>query len=212
MNTNKFHGQRAARARAFTLIELLVVMAIIAILATLTLGAFTYAQQAAARNRTTGAMAAIRAALEQYKEKFGEYPEPMNEGTAVSGAKTGGAKMLYQAITGDGTDAIKLTSGGTPSDGEVDEEEIRNAINASLPPAMIFPPRSAMSGAVEIYLVDGFGRPFQYEKAATTGTATTINPTYDLWSFGNLEGDAPGTVSLEQKSDVAVTGPWIKNW
>jgi len=191
-----------------------VVMAIIAVLATLTLGAFQYAQQAAARNRTSGALAAIRAALEQYKEKFGEYPEPKDQGDQVSGANTGGAEMLYQAITGDGTDAIKLTSGGEASDGQIDEEEIRNAINPNLPPAMIFPPKSATSSTASRWLMDGFGRPFQYQKAALDGeTPTTINPTYDLWSFGNIEGDPSSqTFTIEQKSSTEVTGTWIKNW
>jgi prepilin-type N-terminal cleavage/methylation domain-containing protein len=213
MNMKKFPEQRAANARGFTLIELLVVMAIIAVLATLTMGAFSYAQQAAARNRTSGALAAIRAALEQYKEKFGEYPQPRNPAALnEEGEVIGGAMMLYQAITGDGTDEIMLTESGSPSNGEIDENEIKNAINSNLPPAMIYPPRSSMNAAVDIYLVDGFGRPFQYTKASTTGAATTINPTYDLWSFGNIEGNAPTTVTIEDKSDVSITGPWIKNW
>lgn len=197
------------------------VMAIIAVLATLTLGAFQYAQQAAARNRTSGALAAIKASLEQYKEKFGEYPEPSGQGGSVNGVDGSSSAMLYQAITGDGTDAIKLTSSGDQSDGQNDEEEMKNAINASLPPAMIYPPRSQSAGQPGTpgyrYLMDGFGRPFQYQKApnGTSGsTASTINPTYDLWSYGNMEGDppSPSSINAEYKANPENTGTWIKNW
>lgn len=211
----------SSKARGFTLIELLMVMAIIAVLATLTVGAFRYAQQAAARNRTSGALAAIKASLEQYKEKFGEYPEPSGSGGSVNGVDGSSAAMLYQAITGDGTDAIKLAGTGEQSDGENSEEEMKNAINPNLPPAMIYPPRSQPGGKAGTpgfrYLMDGFGRPFQYQKAPTAaggGTATTINPTYDLWSFGNIEGDipTPSSITVQYKSDPTNTGTWIKNW
>lgn len=213
------HQNSCIEARGFTLIELLMVMAIIAVLATLTLGAFQYAQQAAARNRTSGALAAIKASLEQYKEKFGEYPEPSGQGGSVNGVDGSSAAMLYQAITGDGTDAIKLASSGEQSNGENDEDEMKNAINANLPPAMIYPPRSQPSGRPGTpgyrYLMDGFGRPFQYQKAqSSSGSSSTINPTYDLWSFGNIEGEIPAPTSIDAtfKSNPSNTGTWIKNW
>jgi prepilin-type N-terminal cleavage/methylation domain-containing protein len=54
------------RSAGFTLIELLVVIAIIALLASLTIGAFSYATAAAGRNRTSATQAAIMSGLERY--------------------------------------------------------------------------------------------------------------------------------------------------
>jgi len=203
----------ARAGRGFTLIELLVVMAIIAILATLSLGAFTYAQQAASRNRTTSSHAAIASALEGYKEKFGEYPKPVDDSDhTIEFTSKSGAQMLYQAITGDGSDALVLASAGDSSDGNVDGNERENAINSALPPGLIYPPFSNLSpgSAGARYLIDGFGRPFQYTKG---GDPNAINPTYDLWSYGNynVAGAVPAN-DLAGKKNAANTATWIKNW
>lgn len=212
MKANPFHNKRAVKASGFTLIELLVVMAIIAILATLSLGAFRYAQESAARNRTSGALAAIRASLEQYKEKFGEYPEARNpEQVTTFRGKTfrvGGALMLYQAITGDGSDHLRLgSSSASPSDGSTDATELKDAINPNLPKQMILGPIS--SGYI---LVDGFGHPIQYDKAGTTGSSDTVNPTYDLWSYGNIDSGKTPASDRATKTSELETGTWIKNW
>jgi prepilin-type N-terminal cleavage/methylation domain-containing protein len=201
---------------AFTLIELLVVIAIIALLAALTLGGFQYAQQAAGRNKTTASLAAVKSGLEQYKEKFGEYPAPTSAAASDTGTfggvtmKRGGAAMLYQALTGDGNNFIELT-GATQegSDGKVDSEEIPNAINSNLPPQMIFASGKKAGDPGDRYIIDGFGRPFQYTKG---GDAAAVNPTYDIWSFGHLEGVSTVSDNLETKKDATKTATWIKNW
>jgi prepilin-type N-terminal cleavage/methylation domain-containing protein len=222
---------RRSNHRGFTLLELLVVMIIIGILAALTLGAFRFAQESAARNRTISAHAAIMAALEQYKEKFGEYPDANNkeETDEFTGntLKVGGAHMLYQAITADGSSAIAMQSpppGGTSeSDGKVSEEEMQSSFSTSpLPKSVIFP-TNAPAGAIRArYLVDGWNRPFQYVKAdpppATAANpnpppVSTVNPTYDLWSYGPLsKGGVPTDETLQAKRNPEVTGQWIKNW
>lgn len=207
--------QRTA-SRGFTLLELLVVMVIIAILAALTLGAFRYAQESSSRNRTVSAHGAIRAALEQYKEKFGEYPEPANPNDSDEIGSTshivGGAQMLYQAITADGSSAIKLQSAAAglgESDGQVDDTEKENALNASaLPKSVIYLTRSGKR-----ILVDGWSRPFQYTKADPDPAKNeAINPTYDLWSYGPMNNDKTPSSDISTKRDPVVTGPWITNW
>src|SRR3954469_22378142 len=134
--------------RGFTLMELLIVMVIIGILAALTIGAFRFAQEKAAKDRTVSAHATIRVALEQYKEKAGEYPEPAspNEEDKFTGhtMKIGGAHMLYQAISGDGTSAIHFQAvppgGGGESNGQVDDLERDNVVSSTpLPKSMISP-------------------------------------------------------------------------
>lgn len=69
------------RTSAFTLVELMVVIAIIAVLASLTLGAYTFAMRDSKRRTTVGSMTAIAAALDDYQLQFGEFPEPANVGS-----------------------------------------------------------------------------------------------------------------------------------
>lgn len=216
MKVQSLRASQRALPAGFTLVELLVVMVVIAILASLTIGGFRYAQESSARNRTVSAHGAIRAALEQYKEKFGEYPEPENPGeTLPIGSMTyraGGAHMLYQAITGDGTSAIKLSGGaaaGVESDGEVDASEKENMINfTNLPKSIIYP--NVAAGLVQPrILIDGWSRPFQYTKPINGVLA--INPTYDLWSEGAKGSENPQD-SVDIKRDAKITAPWIKNW
>src|SRR5256885_16594058 len=61
-------------AGAFTLIELLIVMAIIIVLAGLILATANYVQKKGYRSRAEAEIAAISAALENYKAGNGGYP------------------------------------------------------------------------------------------------------------------------------------------
>lgn len=198
---------RKPGSAGFTLIELLVVIAIIALLASLTIGAFSYATTAAGRNRTSATQAAIMAGLERYNADFGEYPTPSTpEATAIFNNTTytaGGAEMLYQALSGDGTSAIQLaTGGGNPSDGQVTDQEAVNIKMTDIPKEIWLRVNNSF------YMVDGFRKPFQYTKG---GTPNAVNPTYDLWSFGQ---DTSNTqqVSPSMKANPQVNAKWIINW
>jgi general secretion pathway protein G len=59
---------------AFTLIELLVVVAVIAILAGLTLGFMRGATERAKRGQAAAELATIATALESYQRQYGDYP------------------------------------------------------------------------------------------------------------------------------------------
>jgi len=212
MKTHHLPPNGRPQARAFTLIELLVVIAIISILAALTMGTFTLSQQSSSRNRTTIGLSAIINGLEQYKEKFGEYPEPTNPEMMGSGSastlRAGGALMLYQAITGDGYDNIRGADkagplGSPASDGQVDANERANSIRGDLPKTMI------LSTANGYMLIDGFGRPYQYEKG---GSPNAVNATFDVWSYAQLKDPERMKFDLETKKDDKQTAVWIKNW
>jgi prepilin-type N-terminal cleavage/methylation domain-containing protein len=220
MKIPKLNSARAA----FTLIELLIVVTIVALLFALTVGGFSYAQRSAARSKTAATIKAVQSALERYNTEFGEYPEPSNPGDTISiRDKTytvAGAAMLYQAMSGDGYDAIKIAvapanAGAPQSDGNIEPNESKNTMLTDMPKEVW----TNQNG--RYYMIDGFGNPLQYIRAATqnvTGTnastPTTINSHYDLWSYGededntmatSLETNAGGT--LKQASEK-----WIKNW
>ncbi|HSI63074.1 MAG TPA: hypothetical protein VLE43_08140, partial [Candidatus Saccharimonadia bacterium] len=69
--------------RGFSFLKLLAVIASIAILAALTLGGGHRCGSSAERNRTTTVHAAIKAGIEQYIEKHGEYPTPAHPDATV---------------------------------------------------------------------------------------------------------------------------------
>jgi prepilin-type N-terminal cleavage/methylation domain-containing protein len=217
------------RASGFTLAEMMIVISIIVVLAALTIGGYNYAMRGSKRRTTEASMTAIQSSLERYFDKFGEYPEPAapDQTAEIMPQKTytvGGAKCLYQALRGDGFDAIQgadnsaAGSGGGASDGNFEETEIDNVLFKDMP--------NTMWRKVDQHyiLVDGFFRPFQYIKAAlpvTPGTsgsssagnaqATTINTSYDLWSYGEDEVNITMT-SIETLGDVNLAAKWIKNW
>ena len=221
------------RVAGFTLAEMMIVIAIIAVLASLTLGGYNYAMRGSKRRTTEATMTAIQSSLERYFDKFGEFPEPASgdESVEVMPGKSyriGGAKCLYQALRGDGYDAIKGAensaaggnSGSGSSDGNFDETEIQNVLFKDMPNTMW-----RKLNNQHFTIVDGFYRPFQYIKAApqNTGTAagggggggnqqaTTINTTYDLWSYGEDEINI-NTLSIETVENEALANKWIKNW
>lgn len=218
------------RPRGFTLIELLIVMVIIALLAGLTMGGYTYAMRGSREKTTRGTFEAVKSALENYHAEFGEYPEPASGDTTaeiVPGKvyRIGGAACLYQALSGDGYDQIKGASnsasqsggGSAESNGRVDgDSEIKNVMMKEMPQSM-WTRKNGM-----FILVDGFFRPFQYVKATATTTTggtggssnnqpTTVNSTYDLWSYGMDEANIRAR-SVETVESPNMSAKWIKNW
>ncbi|MDI1311559.1 type II secretion system protein [Prosthecobacter sp.] len=234
MKTTRFASH--SRTRAFTLVEMLIVVTIISMLAALTLGGYTFAMRSSKRRLTTGTFEAIKLALERYSTEFGEYPQPAGSNQmvqfppGVSTYDTSGASCLYQALTGDGYDQIKgVTSAssdssgggsGASSDGKVEGlSEIKNKMLVEIPQTIY-----TRKGSTYI-IIDGFGHPFQYLKAAipaavngangtntNTDTApTTINTTYDLWSYSEDEQNTTKQ-SISTLNDPTVSVKWIKNW
>jgi prepilin-type N-terminal cleavage/methylation domain-containing protein len=210
----------------FTLIEILVVIAIMALLASLTLYGFRYANIMSKRQHTTTYHAAIKSGLEAYNGDNGEYPVPRNQqqtGTFQNKRyNTGGASMLYQALTGDGDDKIKLASpSNRPSDGSADTaQELQKIYLKECPPQLKLQTDEGW------LMVDGFRHPFQYYRVdygngasrdvtgsrnSQQATVPTVNPTYDLWSYA--EDDTNTTKDdINTRLNPQTSAMWIKNW
>lgn len=215
------HIRHRRLVAGFTLIELLIVISIMALLASLTMMGFSSAQVNSSRSRTSAFHRAIMSGLEAYHSENGEYPEPRDAGKTTNFGKSdfeiGGSLMLYQALSGDGNDEIKLaTASRNRSNGIIEDAEIPEIKLKEMPREMT---KKTASG--EWLLVDGFGHPFQYTypKRASSGSSsgqgtpsnTTINTTYDLWSYAEDDKHTRDT-SLGAKQDTTISGKWIKNW
>ena len=125
----------ARHTAGFTLAELMIVISLIIILAALTIGGYNYAMKGSKRRTTEATLTGIESALERYFDKYGEFPQPSapDESYDVRPGKTynvGGAKCLYQALRGDGFDAIEGGSNGASpeaspqSDGNFQDAEV----------------------------------------------------------------------------------------
>ncbi len=145
--------------------------------------------QANARRDTELLIWSVEKALHAYKKQNGAFPRP------VGGSRDPDvqAKMLYQAVTGDGTDAIDGVT-PSPSDGDrgTDGEDF-------------FLRSFGLSDALRIafvhedgFLMDGWGRPLRYVRG-DEGEGTHNRETFDLWSEGPPGG------SPDERS-------WIHNW
>src|SRR3954469_25726560 len=96
----------SAGREAFTVVELLVVMAIILVLAGLVLGTTGYVHNKAARSRAEAEIAAMSAALENYKADNGIYPSDsvtsaFNVATTTKSDYDTPSLKLYEYLSGD---------------------------------------------------------------------------------------------------------------
>ena len=201
--------------------ELMVVIAIMGLLATLTLMGFRFAQITAMRNRSTAFLKGISSGLENYHHEFGEYPRAKKSSqTSDFGSKSynvGGALMLYQALSGDGDSDIDIAGGGTgASNGRVEGVEVSRVMFKDMPNELV---KRDTAGYI---VADGFGHPFQYQApnpankaqygtASTTVNNETVNTTFDLWSYGE-DDQHTNQNSLEAKKSESISAKWIKNW
>ena len=210
--TNCSRDRCGRRYKAFTLIELIVVVSIIAVLAALVLSTAGYARKKGARARAETEIAAMSAAIENYKSDNGIYPRGPANAITISTV----------TIPANATDNLNARTRGNPADtadptyGETslylytllsgDSTGNRSPTGKSymaFKPNMLLPPGG--SGTVTA-ISDPFGNSYGYSTAnqADPVTPKGYNPTFDLWSTTGLTTAGQPTQADQNQ--------WIKNW
>lgn len=148
-----------AAATGLTLIELLVIMAIIAILAGMSLGVMKGVNERAARVQAEAELAALSLALETYKTQYGDYPQAGTTPVAPLGPAGAGSAQgqLFNALMG------KLSPTLQTMDGRSYVETSRFSLQtANMPLA---------TGTVSVAngFLDPWGRLYMYYYRSVTG-------------------------------------------
>jgi prepilin-type N-terminal cleavage/methylation domain-containing protein len=166
--------------KAFTLIELLTVIAIIGILAAITLSVSKGVRTRALQSRTKAELAVISQALEAYKRQYGDYPQ--------TGAKTAAKPDSLPAL-GNITDAYsqaalfnalmgKLGPKLTPLNGKTFIDLSRFTLERTELPD------PANTAAVDNGLLDPWGRRYLYVYKNSGSPADWKSDSYVLFSAG----------------------------
>jgi general secretion pathway protein G len=181
---------------AFTIIELLVVIALIIILAGLILSTVGYVQNKAARSRAETEIAAISAALENYKADNGIYPRdnPGNKYTDVLDARAGPTPAPPPSSYTNASFYLFQQLSGL----DQNQQRLSNMTNYfTFKPQMLGGTRDS-SGNITLvtFIRDPFGNSYGYSTAYQADQTKGYNPTFDLWSTANSSSQTQ----------------WIKNW
>ena len=177
--------------RAFTILELLIAITIILVLAGVILATSGYVQTKAKRSRAEAEIAAISAALENYKADNGLYPID----TASGATNALDARTMFDPTTTQ----YKMASfflyrelSGDPPGSRVPTGKSY----FSFKPNMLLPKNQAQAVTA---IADPFGHSYGYSTANQANPSQGYNPTFDLWST------AGGVAAPAQAK-------WIRNW
>jgi len=177
----------------FTLVEIMVVIAIIAVLATMTVGGMGWYKRKAAEGKTKVLVHGISRALEEYRADNGFFPEGDGEDEST--------KQVYIALYGDGiltSDNAGTVTITTDPTGKPDEGN--TVYLAILNPDLI---GSKMNvDPVSYTILDAWGEELGYQSPGEMNPADD----FDLWSLGPDGKGGPSTGTPKERSDD------IKNW
>ncbi len=164
------HLKRQVGSRAFTLIELLTVIAIIAILAGITFGVIKGVNERAAIGQAKAELAVLSQALEAYKLQYGDYPWTTDK------------EQFYKALKGEiGPKGNPIPNGGG-----------RRLIETSRF-SLYLPTVGATPDTDGVYLLDPWGRPYNYYYKNAGSPTTWKNQSYVLYSMGPTITATTGT-------------------
>ncbi len=206
---------RQKQLSSFTLVELLTVMAIIAILAALTIGAASGVMAHAARNRASSEIEAMKSALDSYKIDNGAYP-----------VGTTAAQPAPSSLLGPGTapaayplDPVVVNLAAYQSASGALFQALAGTPNYTVAPAksyMNFKLNQVGSPTVTpSYVKDPWNNPYGYSTGDATVTPETQYPnnginSYDLWTTaGKTNNDTRYTPPTPE---YYATNAWISNW
>jgi type II secretory pathway pseudopilin PulG len=193
-------AKRRPAQSAFTIVELLLVTAIILVLAGLILATSGYVQAKGKRAGAEAEIAALSAALENYKADTGVYPIDTANGTTntldartmfnPTAAQYAAASLfLYKELSGDPT-GNRIATGKS---------------YFSFKPHMLSPRDQVQPVSA---IADPFGYSYGYSTANQASSSKGYNFTFDLWSTaGNGTGSTPIPSPAPTPQDR-----WIKNW
>lgn len=163
--------------------ELVVVVAIIIVLAGLTLGGFNYVNQKNARTKADLQIKLLGNALQEYESDNRSYP------THSDSAGERGDEVLYKALYWDGYEA--RDSGGKIYLAELDPENNTKGGQAW------------MQGTdAQARIVDPWGSFYRYRSG---DSPQAVNPDFDLWSAG-----PDGKTNADPEHNDCLDD--IKNW
>lgn len=163
----KIQSFRRRHRRGFSLMELIVVVAIIVVLAGLTMAGFGLANQQSARKQAKVQLGLIENALENYNSdnrSYPPHPDPMGEK---------GDEVLYKYLYYDGFEARE--SGGVVYMPEFDPEN--NAGTGKVKSGQKWMEGKGQQARV----LDPWGQYWRYRSGDSTGAQNTD---FDLWSIG----------------------------
>jgi general secretion pathway protein G len=185
-STSRF--SRTTSAKGFTLMELLVVVAIIVVLAGLTVGGLSAMQRNQAKSKATTQIKLLENALEEYKSEMGRYPE------RIAGDKTG-SNTLYRALFYEGYDYNERKGDSDVAPTVTDGTAMRIYL-AELDPTSTKQGWSSTPGGSgdpskpigeNNTILDPWGFSYNYLPAVDENGNEDIecnNPDFDLWSNG----------------------------
>lgn len=154
-------------------------MAIIAVLATMTVGGLGYYQRKAKESKTQVFVASVSRALDDYRSDEGSYPTDGADGSEASSA------ILYESLFGD------ADNDGTP---DTDATIYLDMLNPSAKgPAL----NVKEDGGVYV-LVDGFKNPLRYRAPGEQNPGAD----FDLWSAGPDGETSTSNSGDDTKDDI----------
>lgn len=175
--------------QGFTLVELLTVIAIVVILAGLSVSALSWANTKSTKEKTKVQLRLLENGIQQYYADVGSYPEAQGLGSARTGGQD--SMYIYAMCFGDVGDdgAVKVGRRGpglsfVPNKkGTIYLDELDPSITGN--PWFDKTPSPSR-------LVDPYGKAWYYR----SGQADNMNPDFDIWSSG-LKSDP-----LEDQDDI----------
>ena len=169
--------------KAFTLVEVLAAIAIIGVLAAMTLGLYGYVKVARSEAKARGDIAVMKAKLEEFKNLYGEYP--MAQGNSADDWQ----RTLFDALTGKKVlERDTSSTTGKPKykwSAEIDEKKRKPLVGEN---EIITDSVYAETPTVPAkWFVDPWGNPYQYRFGKLTNgrpDAAWENPGFLIISAG----------------------------